>query len=123
VRVHSSTETGDILGTLLDDSSAQVASALSQIAAAGRGAFVYLRQSDKSNLLAKLQQYKQLSDEGDLEKFQLHSSPGNKDFGVGAQILRDLGIAKIRLLTNNPRPRAGFIGYGLEIVENIDLRK
>ncbi len=123
VRVHSSTETGDILGTLLDDSSAQVASALSQIAAAGRGAFVYLRQSDKSNLLAKLQQYKQLSDEGDLEKFQLHSSPGNKDFGVGAQILRDLGIAKIHLLTNNPRPRAGFIGYGLEIVENIDLRK
>jgi 3,4-dihydroxy 2-butanone 4-phosphate synthase/GTP cyclohydrolase II len=122
VRVHSSTETGDILGTLLDDSSAQVARALSQIAAAGRGAFVYLRQSDKSNLLAKLQQYKQLSDEGDLEKFQLHSSPGNKDFGVGAQILRDLGIAKIRLLTNNPRPRAGFIGYGLEIVENIDLR-
>lgn len=122
VRVHSSTETGDILGTLLDDSSAQVARALSQIAAAGRGAFVYLRQSDKSNLLAKLQQYKQLSDEGDLEKFQLQSSPGNKDFGVGAQILRDLGIAKIRLLTNNPRPRAGFIGYGLEIVENIDLR-
>jgi 3,4-dihydroxy 2-butanone 4-phosphate synthase/GTP cyclohydrolase II len=123
VRVHSSTETGDILGTLLDDSSAQVAGALSQIAAAGRGAFVYLRQSDKSNLLAKLQQYKQLSEAGDLEKFQLQSSPGNKDFGVGAQILRDLGIAKIRLLTNNPRPRSGFIGYGLEIVENLDIRK
>ncbi|MGI9158855.1 MAG: 3,4-dihydroxy-2-butanone-4-phosphate synthase, partial [Saprospiraceae bacterium] len=109
VRVHSSTETGDILGTLLDDSSAQVANALSQIAAVGRGAFVYLRQSDKSNLLAKLHQYKQLSDAGDLENFQLQSSPGNKDFGVGAQILRDLGIAKIRLLTNNPRPRSGFI--------------
>jgi 3,4-dihydroxy 2-butanone 4-phosphate synthase/GTP cyclohydrolase II len=122
VRVHSSTETGDILGTLLDNYSVQIARALNQIAEEGRGAFVYLRQSDKSNLLAKLQHYKQLLDDGEIEKFQLHSTLGNKDFGVGAQILRDLNIAKIRLLTNNPRPRTGFIGYGLEIVENIDLR-
>ncbi|MBK8555496.1 MAG: 3,4-dihydroxy-2-butanone-4-phosphate synthase [Lewinellaceae bacterium] len=121
VRVHSSTETGDILGTLLDDSGAQIGASLKAIAADGKGAFVYLRQSDKSNLLAKLQHYKQMREGNALEKFELNSGMGKKDFGVGAQILRDLGITKIRLLTNHPRPRTGFVGYGLEIVENIQL--
>ena len=121
VRVYSSSETGDILGILLENYGAQVNESLRLIADEGRGAFVYLRQSDKSNLLAKLKHYKQLSDEGDLSKFELHTQLGKKDFGVGAQILRDLGISKIRLLTNHPRPRTGFIGYGLEIVENLQL--
>ncbi len=121
VRVHSSSETGDILGTLLEDYGTQINTALKAIAAEGRGAFVYLRQSDKGSLLAKLNHYKQLSDEGQVEKFELHSPMGKKDFGVGAQILRDLGITKVRLLTNNPRPRTGLIGYGLEVVENIEL--
>ncbi len=80
-----------------------------------------LRQGDKANLLAKLQHYKQLVDEGNTDKFELHTSWARKDFGVGAQILRELGISKIRLLTNHPRPRTGFIGYGLEIVENLNL--
>ena len=82
---------------------------------------MYLRQGDKANLLAKLKLYKQLREEGELDKFELHTNIGKKDFGVGAQILRELGIAKIRLLTNNPKPRTGFIGYGLEIVENVQL--
>lgn len=119
VRVHSWSETGGILGNLLADYGHQIHCSLKMIAQAGKGAFVYLRQGDKANLLAKLKLYKQLQDEGEPEKFELHTSIGKKDFGVGAQILRELGISKIRLLTNNPKPRTGFIGYGLEIVENV----
>jgi 3,4-dihydroxy 2-butanone 4-phosphate synthase / GTP cyclohydrolase II len=122
VRVHSSSETGDILGTLLEDYGSNVNQALRTIEAAGKGAFVYLRQNDKgSSMLAKLTQYKQMMEEGTLERFDLQSPMGKKDFGVGAQILRDLDICKIRLLTNHPRRRMGLIGYGLEIVENVDL--
>lgn len=121
VRVHSSSETGEILGTLLEDYGTQINNALKMIAHEGKGAFVYLRQNDKGNLLAKLNHYKQLSDEGQIEKFELHSPMGKKDFGVGAQILRDLGVTKIRLLTNHPRRRMGLIGYGLEIIDNVEL--
>ncbi len=121
VRVHSWSETGGILGNLLADYGSQIQTALQKIAETGKGAFVYLRQADKANLLSRLKIYKQLVDDGEPEKFELHTSMGKKDFGVGAQILRELGVSKIRLLTNHPRPRTGFIGYGLEIVENIQL--
>ena len=121
VRVHSSSETGDILGTLLEDYGTQINNALKSIAKEGRGAFVYLRQNDKGSLLAKLNHYKQLTEAGQVEKFELHSPMGKKDFGVGAQILRDLNISKIRLLTNHPRRRMGLMGYGLELVENVEL--
>ena len=121
VRVHSWSETGGILGSVLADYGSQLSTALRTISEAGKGAFVYLRQGDKANLLAKLQHYKQLVEEGNTEKFELHTAIGKKDFGVGAQILREMGISKIRLLTNNPKPRLGFIGYGLEIVENVQL--
>ena len=121
MRVHSWSETGGILGNLLADYGTQIQFSLKTIADAGKGAFVYLRQGDKSNLLTRLKIYKQFADDGEPEKFELHTSMGKKDFGVGAQILRELGISKIRLLTNNPRPRTGFIGYGLEIVENVQL--
>ncbi len=121
VRVHSWSETGGILGNLLADYGAQIQYSLKTIAGAGKGAFVYLRQGDKANLLTRLKIYKQYMDDGEPEKFELHTSMGKKDFGVGAQILRDLGISKIRLLTNHPKPRTGFIGYGLEIVENVQI--
>ena len=121
VRVHSWSETGGILGNLMADYGTQIHRSLQRINEAGKGAFVYLRQGDKANLLAKLKLYKQLREEGELDKFELHTNIGKKDFGVGAQILRELGISKIRLLTNNPKPRTGFIGYGLEIVENVQL--
>ncbi len=121
VRVHSWSETGGILGSLLSDYGSQIPAALRAIAEAGQGAFVYLRQGDKANLLAKLQLYKQLVAENNADRFELHTSLGKKDFGVGAQILREMGVQKIRLLTNHPRPRTGFIGYGLEIVENVAL--
>lgn len=121
VRVHSWSETGGILGNILADYGTQIHHALRTISEAGKGAFVYLRQGDKSDLLTRLKIYKQCMDDGEPEKFDLHTSMGKKDFGVGAQILRDLRVGKIRLLTNNPRPRTGFIGYGLEIVENVQL--
>jgi 3,4-dihydroxy 2-butanone 4-phosphate synthase/GTP cyclohydrolase II len=121
VRVHSSSETGDLLGILLEDYGTKVNNALKAIAREGKGAFVYLRQHDKSNLLAKLSHYKHLTETGAAEKFELNTPMGNKDLGVGAQILRDLQISKMRLLTNHPRKRTGFIGYGLEIVENIEF--
>ncbi len=121
VRVHSWSETGGILGSLLSDYGTQIQLALKKISDTGSGAFVYLRQADKANLLSRLKIYKQLMDDGEPEKFDLHTSMGKKDFGVGAQILRELNVSKIRLLTNNPRPRTGFIGYGLEIVENIQI--
>jgi 3,4-dihydroxy 2-butanone 4-phosphate synthase/GTP cyclohydrolase II len=122
VRVHSTSETGDILGALLEDYNSQTAKSLRLIQERGKGVFVYLRQSDKSRtLLAQLSRYKSLSEAGSTQQFELHSPMGKKDFGVGAQILRDLGVAKIQLLTNHPRRRMGLIGYGLEIVENIEL--
>jgi 3,4-dihydroxy 2-butanone 4-phosphate synthase / GTP cyclohydrolase II len=120
VRMHSSTETGDILGILLDDYGSQINESLQKIAEEGKGAFVYLRQTDKGGLLAKLNHYKQLIDDKSIDKFELHSPMGKKDFGVGAQILRDLNIKKIRLLTKHPR-RMGLIGYGLEIVDHVKL--
>lgn len=121
VRVHSSSETGDILGTILNDYGEQLDKALQKIDEVGKGVFVYIRQNDKGSLLAKLADYKTLLEEGRLEAFDLHSAMGKKDFGVGAQILRDLGIRKLRLLTNHPRRRLGLIGYGLEIIENVPL--
>jgi 3,4-dihydroxy 2-butanone 4-phosphate synthase/GTP cyclohydrolase II len=122
VRVHSTSETGDILGALLEDYNSQTAKSLRLIQERGKGVFVYLRQSDKSRtLLAQLSRYKSLSEAGSTQQFELNSPMGKKDFGVGAQILRDLGVAKIQLLTNHPRRRMGLIGYGLEIVENIEL--
>lgn len=122
VRVHSTPETGDILGALLMDYNAQMEKSLRMIQEAGKGAFVYLRQGDKScTLLTQLSRYKTLREQGSPEKFEISSAMGKKDFGVGAQILRDLGITKVQLLTNNPRRRTGLIGYGLEIVDNIQL--
>ena len=120
VRVHSASETGDILGTLLEDYGSLISKSLSAIEKEGKGALVYLVQHDKGGLISKLLHLKQLNDEGSPEKFELHSPLGKKDFGVGAQIVRDLGISKIRLLTNHPRRRTGFIGYGLEIIENVE---
>lgn len=121
VRVHSWSETGGILGNVLADYGQQIQTALQKIAKEGKGAFVYLRQGDKADLLTRLKIYQKYMEAGEPEKFELHTSMGKKDFGIGAQILRDLGISKIRLLTNHPRPRTGFIGYGLEIIENIQL--
>ncbi len=124
VRVHSSCFTGDILGSLRCDCGDQLALALQRIEAEGKGALVYINQEGRGiGLLAKMHAYK-LQEEG-LDTVEanlaLGYKPDERDYGTGAQILRDLGIRKIRLLTNNPKKRAGLAGYGLEIVEIVPI--
>ncbi len=116
VRVHSSTETGDIFGMLFDSYGEQLNKSLHLISENGSGVLLYMRHGEKADsIVAKLKE---------LDTNPLHNTSPEKeqrDFGVGAQILRDLGISKLRLITNNPRKRVGLIGYGLEIVENVKL--
>jgi 3,4-dihydroxy 2-butanone 4-phosphate synthase / GTP cyclohydrolase II len=115
VRVHSSSETGDIVGYLLEDYGTQLEKAMEMIARAGKGVVVYMHQSENKEVI--LDYLKNLYVNADQHK----SDMSQRDFGIGAQILRDLGIGQIRLITNHPRRRVGLIGYGLEIVENVEL--
>lgn len=115
VRVHSNTETGDILGTLFHDYGYQLQRALEIIADAGKGVLLYMRHGEKgAKILDKLRQYQS----GDHDE---QETEAQRDFGVGAQILRSLGIKQIRAITNRPRPRVGLLGFGLEIVENVPI--
>ncbi len=124
VRMHSSCVTGDIFGSLRCDCGSQLHKAMELIEKEGKGAVVYINQEGRGiGLLNKLRAYK-LQEEGrdTVEaNLELGFKMDERDYGVGAQILRDLGISKIRLMTNNPKKRAGLLGYGLEIVENIPL--
>ncbi len=121
VRVHSASETGDVIGYLFEDYGACLEKAMQTIARAEKGLVLYMRQSEKSDIiLHRLQQYQQ-DYEGKTLMEQRAAGMSQRDFGIGAQILRDLGISKIRLMTNHPRRRVGLIGYGLEIVENVEL--
>lgn len=122
VRVHSTSETGDILGMLTEDYGTQVNRALFEISEAENGVFLYMRHASTGSLLAKLKKYKADQEASQPASLDLHSPMSQRDFGTGAQILRDLGISKIRLLTNHPRRRVGLIGYGLEVVENVAMR-
>jgi 3,4-dihydroxy 2-butanone 4-phosphate synthase / GTP cyclohydrolase II len=124
VRMHSSCVTGDIFGSCRCDCGAQLHQSMQMIEKAGRGVIVYLNQEGRGiGLLNKLKAYK-LQEEG-LDTVEANVELGFKaderDYGVGAQILRDLGVRKIKLMTNNPKKRAGLIGYGLEIVENVNI--
>ncbi len=124
VRVHSSCLTGDIFGSCRCDCGPQLEKAMQIVEKEGKGVIVYMNQEGRGiGLLNKLKAYK-LQEEGrdTVEaNLELGFKMDERDYGVGAQILRDLGISKIKLLTNNPTKRAGLIGYGLEIVENIAL--
>ncbi|MFK8101438.1 MAG: 3,4-dihydroxy-2-butanone-4-phosphate synthase [Saprospiraceae bacterium] len=121
VRVHSSTETGDIIGHLLDGFDTQIQTALEQISKEGTGLLLYMRHFEKDDaILSWLQNFKNEQAGIAVEKVRTESVQ-QRDFGVGAQILRDLGITKIRLLTNSPKRRIGIEGYGLEIIETIGL--
>lgn len=124
VRVHSSCMTGDILGSLRCDCGEQLHHAMQIIEQEGKGVVLYMNQEGRGiGLLNKLKAYK-LQEEGldTVEaNLQLGFGMDERDYGVGAQILRELGITKMKLMTNNPRKRAGLLGYGLEVTETVPL--
>ncbi|MCQ2259030.1 MAG: bifunctional 3,4-dihydroxy-2-butanone-4-phosphate synthase/GTP cyclohydrolase II [Bacteroidaceae bacterium] len=124
VRMHSSCATGDIFGSQRCDCGEQLHKSMQLIDKAGKGAIVYLIQEGRGiGLMNKIAAYK-LQEEGmDTVDANIHLGfdPDLRDYGVGAQILREIGISKIRLLTNNPVKRVGLEGYGLEIVENVAI--
>ncbi len=124
VRVHSSCMTGDILGSLRCDCGEQLHHALEIIEAAGKGLVLYMNQEGRGiGLINKLKAYK-LQEEGmDTVEANLHLGFGmdERDYGVGAQILRKLGISKMKLMSNNPKKRAGLLGYGLEVTETVPI--
>ncbi len=124
VRVHSSCVTGDIFGSCRCDCGSQLHNAMMMVNNEGKGVVLYMKQEGRGiGLLNKLRAYK-LQEEGldTVEaNLQLGFDMDNRDYGIGAQILHDLGISKIRLITNNPKKRVGLMGYGLEIVENISI--
>ncbi|MDX1904322.1 MAG: bifunctional 3,4-dihydroxy-2-butanone-4-phosphate synthase/GTP cyclohydrolase II [Thermonemataceae bacterium] len=124
VRVHSSCVTGDIFGSCRCDCGPQLHKAMEIVEKEGKGVILYMNQEGRGiGLINKLKTYK-LQEQG-LDTVQANEALGfqmdSRDYGVGAQILRDLGIRKIKLISNNPTKRAGLIGYGLEIVETIPI--
>ena len=124
VRVHSSCMTGDIFGSCRCDCGHQLEGALEEIEKAGKGVLVYMNQEGRGiGLLNKLKAY-ELQEKGKdtvEANLELGFNADDRDYGVGAQILRALGVSKIKLLSNNPKKRVGLMGYGIEIVENISL--
>lgn len=124
VRVHSSCVTGDILGSLRCDCGEQLHHSLEKIEAEGKGLVLYMNQEGRGiGLLNKLKAYK--LQEGGMDTVEANLELGfgmdERDYGVGAQILRHLGICKMKLMSNNPRKRAGLLGYGLEVVDTVPI--
>lgn len=123
-RVHSSCVTGDIFGSCRCDCGPQLATALRKIEEEGKGMVLYMQQEGRGiGLVNKLKAYKlqELGRDTVEANLELGFKMDERDYGVGAQILRDMGVRKMRLMTNNPTKRAGLIGYGLEIVENVPI--
>lgn len=124
VRMHSSCATGDIFGSMRCDCGEQLHKAMQMIDQAGKGVVVYLNQEGRGiGLMDKIKAYKLQEDGMDTVDANIHLGhlADERDYGVGAQILRELGVHKMRLLTNNPVKRVGLEGYGLEIIENVPI--
>jgi 3,4-dihydroxy 2-butanone 4-phosphate synthase/GTP cyclohydrolase II len=124
VRVHSSCVTGDIFGSCRCDCGPQLHKAMQMISNEGKGVLVYMNQEGRGiGLINKLKAY-HLQENG-LDTVEANLKLGFKmdqrDYGIGAQILRSLGVSKMRLMSNNPKKRAGLVGYGLEVVENVPI--
>lgn len=125
VRVHSSCITGDIFGSCRCDCGEQLQKAMQLIQEEGKGVIVYMNQEGRGiGLLNKLKAYKLQENGFDTVEanLELGFQMDERDYGVGAQILRDLGVHKMKLMSNNPKKRKGLIGYGLEIVDNVALQ-
>ena len=124
VRVHSSCATGDILGSMRCDCGEQLHKAMEMIEKEGKGVVIYMQQEGRGiGLMNKIAAYK-LQEEGyDTVDANIHLGfkPDERDYGCGAQMLRKLGIHKMRLMTNNPVKRVGLEAYGIEIVENVPI--
>lgn len=124
VRVHSSCATGDILGSKRCDCGQQLHKAMQMIEKEGKGVLIYMQQEGRGiGLMNKIEAYK-LQEEGlDTVDANVHLGfkPDERDYGCGAQMLRHLGVHKMRLMTNNPTKRVGLEAYGLEIVENVPI--
>jgi 3,4-dihydroxy 2-butanone 4-phosphate synthase/GTP cyclohydrolase II len=124
-RVHSSCITGDIFGSCRCDCGPQLSAAMNMIEKEGKGVIVYMNQEGRGiGLINKLKAYK-LQEQGldTVEaNLQLGFKMDQREYGIGAQILRDLGVKKMRLMSNNPQKRTGLVGYGLEIVENVPIK-
>jgi len=124
VRVHSSCVTGDIFGSCRCDCGPQLHKAMEMINREGKGAIIYMNQEGRGiGLINKLKAYNLQENGFDTVEanIQLGFKMDERDYGVGAQIIRSLGISKMRLMSNNPKKRAGLIGYGLEIIENVPI--
>ncbi|MGF7077261.1 bifunctional 3,4-dihydroxy-2-butanone-4-phosphate synthase/GTP cyclohydrolase II [Mucilaginibacter sp. 3215] len=124
VRVHSSCVTGDIFGSCRCDCGPQLHKAMEMISKEGKGAIVYMNQEGRGiGLINKLRAYHLQENGYDTvdANLKLGFKMDQRDYGIGAQILRSLGITKMRLMSNNPKKRAGLIGYGLEVVENVPI--
>ncbi|MEZ4972014.1 MAG: bifunctional 3,4-dihydroxy-2-butanone-4-phosphate synthase/GTP cyclohydrolase II [Cyclobacteriaceae bacterium] len=124
VRVHSSCVTGDIFGSCRCDCGSQLHSAMQMVEKEGKGVVLYMKQEGRGiGLINKLRAYR-LQEQG-LDTVEANLKLGfdmdHRDYGIGAQILHDLGISKIKLITNNPQKRVGLMGYGLEIVDNVPI--
>ncbi|GAB3577396.1 bifunctional 3,4-dihydroxy-2-butanone-4-phosphate synthase/GTP cyclohydrolase II [Spirosoma luteolum] len=124
VRVHSSCVTGDIFGSCRCDCGGQLHAAMKMVEAAGKGVVVYMFQEGRGiGLINKLKAYKlqEMGRDTVEANLDLGLPMDARDYGLGAQILRDLGIRKLRLISNNPKKRAGLMGYGLEIVDTVPI--
>lgn len=125
VRMHSSCLTGDVFGSRRCDCGPQLHAAMEMIQREGKGVVVYMQQEGRGiGLLNKLKAYKLQEQGADTVEanLMLGFSMDARDYGVGAQILHDLGVRKIRLITNNPKKRSGLLGYGLQITENVPVQ-
>ena len=125
VRVHSSCATGDILGSMRCDCGEQLHKAMQMIDKEGKGVLIYMQQEGRGiGLMNKISAYKLQQEQGyDTVDANIHLGfkPDERDYGCGAQMLRHLGVHKMRLMTNNPTKRVGLEAYGLEIVENVPI--
>lgn len=124
VRVHSSCVTGDIFGSCRCDCGEQLHRAMEMVEKEGKGVILYMHQEGRGiGLINKLKAYKlqEMGRDTVEANLELGFKMDERDYGVGAQILRNLGITKLRLISNNPRKRVGLMGYGLEIVENLGI--